>query len=52
MALGPSPPTAELQAGGQTRGFRSRDGHLGLTQTSHTPFSDEKTEVQRELVIC
>lgn len=52
VALGPRSPTAELQAGGQTRGFRSMDGHLGLTQTSHSPFSDEKTEVQTELVIC
>ena len=52
VALGPSSPMATLQAGGQTRSFRSMDGHLRLTQTSHTPFSDEKTEVQRALVIC
>lgn len=49
VALGPSSPMVELQAGVQTRSFRSMDGLLGLSSTLYTPFSDKKTEVQREV---
>lgn len=52
VALGPCSPVAELQTGSQTRSFRSRGGLLKLTYSLHTPFSDKKTEVQRESVIC